>query len=97
MAYSGELSPDGSEIAYSPLAPAFGFDYTNFVAWGNYRGGRAGTIWITTLPGLVSTEIPHEAASDYSPVYVGKQIYFLLRSATAVTLASSAMTVLPKP
>jgi tricorn protease len=77
MAYSGELSPDGSEIAYSPLAPAFGFDYTNFVAWGNYRGGRASTIWITTLPGLTSTEIPHEVASDYSPVYAGKQIYFL--------------------
>ncbi len=77
MAYAGTLSPDGNEIAYSPLAPAFGFDYTNFVAWGNYRGGRAGTIWVTTLPGLDSTEIPHEVASDYSPVYAGKAIYFL--------------------
>jgi tricorn protease len=77
MAYAGMLSPDASEIAYSPLPPAFGFDYTNFVAWGNYRGGRAGTLWITTLPGLDSIEIPHEVASDYSPVYAGKQIYFL--------------------
>jgi len=77
MAYSGELSPDGSEIAYSPFALAFGFNYTAFESWGNYRGGRASTIWITTLPGLASTEIPHEVASDFSPVYVGKQIYFL--------------------
>jgi tricorn protease len=77
MAYDGQLSPDGSHIAYSPLAPAFGFDYTSFVAWGNYRGGRASTIWLTSLPGLESVEIPHELASDFFPVYVGQQIYFL--------------------
>jgi len=77
MAYQGALSPDGKEIAYSPLPPAFGFDYGSYVAWGNYRGGRASTIWITTLPGLDSTEIPHETASDFSPVYAGGKIYFL--------------------
>ncbi len=77
MAYQGQLSADGSHIAYSPLAPAFGFDYTAFVSWGNYRGGRAGTIWVASLPALDSVEIPHEQASDFSPVYSGKQIYFL--------------------
>jgi tricorn protease len=77
MAYQGQMSPDGSHIAYSPLAPAFGFDYTAFVSWGNYRGGRAGTIWVTTLAALDSVEIPHEQASDFSPVYCGGQIYFL--------------------
>jgi len=77
MAYQGALSPDGKEIAYSPLPPAFGFDYTAFVSWGNYRGGRASTIWITTLPGLESSEIPHENSSDFNPVYAGGKIYFL--------------------
>jgi tricorn protease len=77
MAYYGQLSADGSHIAYSPLPPAFGFDYTNFVAWGNYHGGRAGTIWITSLPGLESVEVPHEQASDFAPVYSGKSVYFL--------------------
>jgi tricorn protease len=77
MAYQGQMSPDGSHIAYSPLAPAFGFDYTAFVSWGNYRGGRAGTIWVTRLAALDSVEIPHEQASDFSPVYCGGQIYFL--------------------
>ena len=77
MAYQGQMSPDGSHIAYSPLAPAFGFDYTAFVSWGNYRGGRAGTIWVTGLAALDSVEIPHEQASDFSPVYCGGQIYFL--------------------
>jgi tricorn protease len=77
MAYQGRLSPDGSRIAYSPLPPAFGFDYTTFVSWGNYRGGRAGTVWVTSLTGLESVEIPHTQASDYSPVWSGRQIYFL--------------------
>jgi tricorn protease len=76
-AYQGQMSPDGSHMAYSPLAPAFGFDYTAFVSWGNYRGGRASTIWITALAGLDSVEIPHDRASDFFPVYCGQQIYFL--------------------
>jgi len=77
MAYQGQYSPDGAQIAYSPLPPAFGFDYTSFVSWGNYHGGRASTIWITTVPGLDSVEIPHEQSSDFNPVYIGGKIYFL--------------------
>ncbi len=77
MAYQGVYSADGKQIAYSPLSPAFGFNYSSFVSWGNYHGGLASTIWITTLPGLDSVEIPHETASDFSPVYAGGKIYFL--------------------
>ena len=76
-AYQGQYSPDGLRIAYQPLPPAFGFNYDRFVAWGNYHGGQAATIWITTLPGLDSVEIPHEAAADFSPVWVGNSVYFL--------------------
>jgi len=77
MAYQGQYSADGSRIAYQPLSPAFGFGYTSFISWGNYHGGLAATIWITTLPGLDSVEIPHEAAADFSPVWVGNSVYFL--------------------
>jgi tricorn protease len=77
MAYQGQFSPDGKEIAYSPLPPAYGFDYMSYVSWGNYHGGRASTIWITTLPGLDSVEIPHETSSDFSPVYAAGKVYFL--------------------
>ncbi len=77
MAYQGTYSPDGKEFAYSPLPPAFGFDYTSFVSWGNYHGGRASSIWITSLPGLDSVEIPHEISSDFLPVYADGKIYFL--------------------
>ncbi|HEY1606816.1 MAG TPA: PDZ domain-containing protein [Allosphingosinicella sp.] len=77
MAFAGALSDDGGTIAYSPLAPAFSFDFTSYVAWGNYRGGRAGTIWLTRLGGLDSVEIPHRQAADFSPVWVGGKVYFL--------------------
>ena len=77
MAYSGSLSADGGAIAYNPLAPAFGFSFTNWTAWGNYRGGRAGAVWVTTLPGLDSRQVPHADAADFSPVFVGGQVYFL--------------------
>ncbi|MEO7029243.1 MAG: PDZ domain-containing protein [Acidobacteriaceae bacterium] len=77
MAYEGQISSDGESIAYSPLAPSFGFDYTNYVSWGNYRGGRASTIWITDLKTLDSVQVPHETGSDLDPVWVGKTIYFL--------------------
>ena len=30
MAYQGQYSPDGKQIAYSPLPPAFGFNYTSY-------------------------------------------------------------------
>ena len=86
MAYQGTYSPDGKEIAYSPLSPGFGFNYTNYVAWGNYHGGLAGSIWITTLPGLDSVQIPHEKATDYSPVYAGGSIYFLSGRSGAITI-----------
>jgi tricorn protease len=77
MAYQGQFSPDGKAIAYSPLPPAYGFDYMSYVSWGNYHGGRASTIWITTMPGLESVQIPHEVSSDFSPVFSGGKIYFL--------------------
>jgi len=77
MASQGQYSPDGKEIAYSPLGLPFGFNYNFYVAWGNYHGGTAGTIWITTLSGLDSVEIPHENSSDFSPVYVNGKIFFL--------------------
>ena len=77
LAYQGNLSADGRGIAYSPLAPAFGFNYTSYVSWGNYRGGRAGTVNVTDLTTLATVTIPHEKASDFSPVWVGNKVYFL--------------------
>jgi tricorn protease len=86
MAYQGQISGDGASIAYSPLGPSFSFDYNRYVAWGNYRGGRASTIWITGLKDLDSTEVPHETGSDLDPVWVGKTVYFLSDRSGPMTL-----------
>ena len=77
MAYAGALSPDGGTLAYNPLPPAFGDNFSNYTAWGNYRGGRAGVVKLTRLADLTTTEAPHTDASDFSPVYVGDRVYFL--------------------
>jgi tricorn protease len=77
MAFAGQLSPDGSRIVYSPLPPAFNFNFMTYTAWGNYHGGTAGTIEVTALPGLDTVEVPHEDAADFAPVFVGDKVYFL--------------------
>lgn len=77
MAFAGQLSADGAALAYNPIAPAFSADFTSYVAWGNYRGGRAGSISITTLSGLDTVQIPHSDAADFSPVWLNGKVYFL--------------------
>ena len=86
MAADGKFSPDGGTIAYSPLPQAFDFQYTSFVAWGNYHGGRAGTINLTTLPALDTTTIPHTEASDLSPAWLAGKVYFLSARKGPITL-----------
>ncbi|MDT7933275.1 MAG: PDZ domain-containing protein [Sphingomonadaceae bacterium] len=77
MAFGGSLAPGGGTIAYNPLPPAFNYDFTSFVSWGNYKGGRAGTIWLTKLNGLQSEKVPHQDAADFAPVWAGGKVYFL--------------------
>lgn len=77
LAYGGSLSPDGKTIAYSPIAPAFSFNYTSYVSWGNYHGGEAGTINLTDLQTLETTTIQHEKTSDFSPAWLKGKVYFL--------------------
>ena len=77
MAHAGVMSPDGKQFAYNPLAPAFLFNFSNYVSWGNYRGGLASTIRITSLPGLDSVDVPHDVTADISPAWAGGKLYFL--------------------
>src|SRR5215213_10037145 len=64
------FSPDGSRIAYMPLAPAF-------QQWKKYRGGRTTKIWIGNLSDSSVVEIPKQNSNDYTPMWVGDKIYFL--------------------
>ena len=87
-AYQGQYSPDGKYFAYSPLPLAFGFEYSNFVAWGNYRGGRASTVWIADMKDLSRVEVPHELQSDFYPVWLGGKVYFLSGRKGTISLFS---------
>lgn len=76
------FSPDGSKIAYMPLAPAF-------AQWKLYRGGRTTKIWIGNLSDSSVEEIPRQNVNDFTPMWKGNKIYFLSdRNGRNVTLFS---------
>jgi tricorn protease len=64
------FSPDGSRLAYMPLAPAF-------AQWKKYRGGRTTKIWIGNMSDSAVEEIPRQNSNDFNPMWVGDKIYFL--------------------
>ncbi len=66
----GTISPDGTRVAYTPFREAF-------ATWKRYRGGRTTPVWIFDLASRETFEVPHENASDASPVWIGDSVYFL--------------------
>ncbi len=74
MAHEGSYSPDGSKMAYLPLAPAF-------AQWKNYRGGTMTKIWIANLGDSSVTEIPRNNANDFNPMWPAfgnaDKVYFI--------------------
>jgi tricorn protease len=65
-------SPDGKQIAYSPISP-------RFQQWKNYRGGTVSNIWIFNFDNYETVKIPmgESRSNDWVPMWVGKTIYFL--------------------
>ena len=70
MAERGAYSPEGSAIAYTPIADPFR-------SWKRYRGGQTTPIWIFDLATTSYEEIPHENATDTFPCWLGDTIYFM--------------------
>lgn len=66
----GVISPDGKQIAYTPISAAFR-------TWKRYRGGMAADIFIFNLESKASENITNNVASDEIPMWVGNKIYFL--------------------
>ncbi|HNC44299.1 MAG TPA: hypothetical protein PLU80_09040 [Acidobacteriota bacterium] len=81
MAAAGSYSPDGSQLAYVPVTPAFR-------AWKRYRGGRASYIWIANLADSSVVKLPRENSNDFTPMWIGDKIYFLSDRNGPVTLFS---------
>jgi tricorn protease len=70
IAAEGSYSPDGKELAYVPLDPAFEI-------WKRYRGGRTTPIWVAKLSDSSVTSIPRDNSNDFNPMWVGDQVFFL--------------------
>ena len=81
MGFEGAYSPDGSQLAYVPLARAF-------TAWKRYRGGRTTPIWIATLSNSKIVKVPRENSNDFNPMWMGDKVYFLSDRDGPVTLFS---------
>jgi len=77
MASSGRFSVDGKYFAYSPVSGASPFNYSTYVAWRNYRGGLASSVWIVDMATLEVVKVPRERSNDFNPLWVDKQVYFL--------------------
>ncbi|MEO6484303.1 MAG: protease, partial [Pyrinomonadaceae bacterium] len=67
---AASFSPDGSHLAYMPLAQAF-------AQWKFYRGGRTTKIWIGDMSDSSVVEIPRQNSNDFTPVWMGDKVYFL--------------------
>jgi tricorn protease len=79
MGTEGAYSPDGSRIAYVPLARAF-------TTWKRYRGGRTTAVWLATLANSGVEKVPRDGSNDFNPMWVGDSVYFLSDRDGGVTL-----------
>ncbi len=77
--YEASLSPDGSSIAYQPVARAF-------TMWKQYRGGATTRIWIGRMSDSAVTKVPRENSNDFNPMWAGDRVYFLSDRNGPVTL-----------
>lgn len=70
-AYHAAYSPDGRQLAYTPLA-----DY--FRQWKHYRGGAASTIYLFSFADNQVRKIPKPAdgPNDTGPMWLGETVYF---------------------
>ncbi|HMV46763.1 MAG TPA: PDZ domain-containing protein [Blastocatellia bacterium] len=74
LAERGAFSPDGTHIAYEPLAQWQ-------PDWKRYKGGQADYLWIAKLLDSSIEKLPRETSNDKNPMWPtfggGDKIYFL--------------------
>ncbi|MGH8415173.1 MAG: S41 family peptidase, partial [Gammaproteobacteria bacterium] len=78
-AEDGSYSPNGSQLAYSPV-----FQWEP--DWKGYRGGQTTPIWIARLSDSSVVKIPRDNSNDRNPMWVGNTVYFLSDRDGPVTL-----------
>lgn len=70
-AYKAVYSPDGKQMAYTPLSEAFR-------QWKHYRGGTVSRIWIYQFKDHSVEQLPQPEGrcNDTDPMWMGNKIYF---------------------
>ncbi len=68
----GSFSPDGAQIAYTPLPLS---SQENF--WRHYRGGATSPILIGNLSDSRTEELPRSGSNDGLPMWLAGNIYFV--------------------
>jgi tricorn protease len=64
------FSPDGKHLAFTPF-------HQWQPEWKQYHGGQASYIWVGDLSDSHVVKIPHVAANDRYPMWVGDTVYFV--------------------
>ena len=83
VAWEASWSPDGTRLAYRPYRTA----YQGPSGWRRYRGGTTTPIWILNPVSGAWEQVPHENATDRSPIWAGDEVVFISdRSAGAANL-----------
>ncbi len=67
---SGEYSPDGQQIIYSPK-------FRDYRTWNRYVGGWAQDLYIYDIAGKTAKNITNDSNTDRDPMWIGDAIYFL--------------------
>ena len=66
---AGDLSPDGTQVVYSPLV-------RDFRTWKRYEGGWAQELYIFDLDSYDFEQITDHPRADRDPMWIGGKIYF---------------------
>jgi tricorn protease len=65
----GTFSPDGKQVAYSPLI-------RDFRTWKRYEGGWAQDLYIFDLETYEATQITDNPRTERDPMWIGGKVYF---------------------
>lgn len=66
---SGDYSPDGTQVLYSPL-------FRDFRTWKRYQGGWAQDLYIYDLATGATTPVSHHPRSERDPMWLANGLFF---------------------
>ncbi|HBL27747.1 MAG TPA: peptidase S41 [Acidobacteria bacterium] len=66
---AGDLSPDGKQVAYNPIA-------RDFRTWKRYQGGWSQDLYVFDLASHEVKNVTNHPRTDRDPMWIGGRIYF---------------------